>query len=330
MLHIMLLLLKIIGIVLVVILGILVLLLCIVLFVPVSYYGSAKCNGTAESLCGILKISWLFRLIKVNAKYENGNLKYSVQIAWKKLSGGKKNESNKEKTEAFDEFEVPEFESEPVPKSTQVDKKPENSRDSIEEKAQERSILPKKTEDETISQEMQKNSHEEYFSAKAEKKSLLDKVRNIFVNLKQNVNTISNKIKCTIKNLYDKLKVVLEKKDRILSFLQDDNHMKAFTKLKKEAFKLLKRLRPKEFVLKGEFGFEDPSLTGRILALLSIIYPLAEDHMEVVPVFDQKVLKGQMMIKGRIYIISFVCTAWNLVWNKHIRMLYKDIRNFKL
>ena len=52
MLHILLLVLKIIGIIIAVILGILVLLVCIVLFTPVCYQGEAACDGTVKGIRG--------------------------------------------------------------------------------------------------------------------------------------------------------------------------------------------------------------------------------------------------------------------------------------
>ena len=101
-------------------------------------------------------------------------------------------------------------------------------------------------------------------------------------------------------------------------------------KLKKEVFKLLKRLRPKKYIVKAKYGFEDPALTGKVLGVISMIFPFTEEHMEVIPCFESKVLKGNAMVKGKIYIIHFICLAWNLVWCKYIRKLYKDARNFKL
>lgn len=316
MLHILFLILKIIGIILAVILGILVLLICIVFFVPICYQGSGKCDGTLESLCGILKVSWLFNLLQVNVKYDNGKLKYSIRIAWKTITGGKTNEKTKKKIEQ--EANIEQTPPEPVPdqKSQKMVEESEEKLESAEQKVKERS---------SISEEIKETD-----STVEKKISIIAKIKNKISGIKEKVLNFCNKIKCTIKNIYDKLKMLLEKKDKVIQFIQDKNHINAFLKLKKEVFKLLKRLRPKEYVIKAKYGFKDPSLTGKVLAGLSIMFPFAEDHLDIVPCFDSEVLQGRIMIKGRIYIIHFVCMAWNLIWCKYIRILYKDVRNFKL
>lgn len=334
MLHILFLILKIIGIILAVILGILVLLICVVFFVPVSYQGSAKCDGTIESLCGILKVTWLFRLIQVNAKYENGNLRYSVQIAWKKITGGKSLEKNEKKMEEEPGDKLSPSESVEYQKDEKVVQESEEVQCSVEQKTEERTSISERPEEEAETTDFPVEEPEEKLveeeQQEKEKTSFIEKIRNKINGFKQKLINLCDKIKCTIKNICDKLKVLLEKKDKVMQFIKDKNHIKAFLKLKKEVFKLLKRLRPKEFAVKAKYGFEDPSLTGKVLAVLSMLYPFTEDHMEVIPDFENKILQGRLMVKGRIYVIYFICTVWNLVWCKHIRLLYKDIRNFKL
>lgn len=334
MLHILFLILKIIGIILAVILGILVLLVCVVLFVPVSYQGSAKCDGKLETFCGILKVSWLFNLLQVNIKYENGDLKYYIRIAWKKITGGKSHEKIEKEVEEETNNKLFSTEQVSDQKNTKMVEQPEENMESIKQETEERSIIsdqPKEKAETSFIPDHESEKELDETNAQVEKKiSLIDKFKNKFYSLKKKVLNLCNKIKCTTKNICDKLKVLLEKKDKVMQFLQDKNHIKAFQKLKKEAFKLLKRLYPKQFVVKAKYGFEDPSLTGKVLAILSLLYPFTEEHMEVVPDFENKILQGRMMIKGRIYIIYFVCATWNLLWCKQVRLLYKDIRNIKL
>lgn len=316
MLHILFLILKIIGIILAIILGILVLLLCILFFVPFCYQGSAKCDGKIESLCGIFKVTWLFKLIQVSAKYENGNFKYSVQIAWKKILGGKTNEKTKDISKQEETSEPITHEPVKNQKIQKMVKEPEESVQSI----------PKETSEESFIHERS----EKAVTATEEKLSFTQKIKRKFSTVKEKLQTLQDKIKCTIKNIYDKLNMLLEKKEQVMQFIKDPNHIKAFLKIKKELFKLLRRIKPKKFIVKARFGFEDPALTGKILAVLCMIYPFTEDHMELIPDFEKQVLDGRVTIKGKLHIIHFIRMIWNLVWCKHIRILYKDVRNFKL
>ena len=62
MLHILILILKIIGIIIAVILGILLLLIAIFLFVPVHYEVQGRCDGDLDSLKGKVQVTWLLQI----------------------------------------------------------------------------------------------------------------------------------------------------------------------------------------------------------------------------------------------------------------------------
>ena len=85
MVHILLLILKIIGWILLVILGILILLAGIFLFVPVRYRGDVLGEGEWENLFALLKFSWLCSLVKGEVSYQGGALKWKFRIAWKRF-----------------------------------------------------------------------------------------------------------------------------------------------------------------------------------------------------------------------------------------------------
>lgn len=85
MIHILLLILKIIGWILLVILGILILLAGIFLFVPVRYRGDVLGEGEWKNLFSSLKFSWLCSLVKGEVSYQGGALKWKFRIAWKQF-----------------------------------------------------------------------------------------------------------------------------------------------------------------------------------------------------------------------------------------------------
>lgn len=147
--------------------------------------------------------------------------------------------------------------------------------------------------------------------------------------LVEKIKGICCKIKCTIRNICDKIKKLLEKKDKLSRFLRDETHVKAFKKAKKEVFRLLRRLRPKKFLLQAEFGFDDPSWTGRALAAVAPFYPYFEECVSLKPDFTGKALKGKLYVKGRIRFCHFAVLAWKLFFSRNVRRTYKDIKNFK-
>ena len=101
MLHILLLILKIIGMIIVGILGILVLLIGIILFVPVRYEGKAVCEKTMKNLQAQVRASWLLHLVSFRLAVKDGRIKWKLRVAWKTMMGASESEAEPEtETEA--------------------------------------------------------------------------------------------------------------------------------------------------------------------------------------------------------------------------------------
>lgn len=94
-----------------------------------------------------------------------------------------------------------------------------------------------------------------------------------------------------------------------------------------ELWKLIKAIGPKK--LQGEitFGFEDPSNTGQALALMGFLYPVLPKKLKVTPVFEQSVLLADVRFSGRIYGITLVGALWRLYRNRNIRSIYRKFQH---
>lgn len=319
MLHILFLILKIIGIILAVILGLILLVICIVLFVPICYKADLHGSGNARELTVHAKVSWLFGLIKAVFALENGKTDLSVRIAWKKLW-----DSNPVEDKAEDRAEEkPTLEKKAVMQEKQVIQKEEQQNGTPNR------ITDKVVEDETEKIEKTEQSAKIYPES-TEKKQRKKKERKEDSDSASKIEQITEKIKCTYRKFCDKINEITEKKDKISDFLTDETHKNAFLKLKNEAFHLLKKLKPKKIQGEITFGFEDPSLTGRLLAWISMIYPWIGEHTDITPDFEHRTLSGDLSIRGRLYVITPVVTAIRLILSKAVRRSFKDIRNFKL
>ena len=317
MLHILLSVLKITGIIIAAILGILVLLICIVLFVPIRYEVKAKCDGTIETLKAKGLVLWILHLIRADIYFKDKKLKWKLRIAWLKKSNQTTKKKRKEddpddeikKTETVEETvkevveEIPEAET------------GEKNNEAVQQKEPETHDEKDKIINEKTSDRISKTEKE----CKTEKETLHQKIEKL-----------TDKIKCTFQNIYDKIKEILGKKEKIALFIKDESHVKAFNKTKKVLLIMLKRLRPKKTEVNVRFGFEDPYTTGQVLAGLSMIYPFIGGITEIYPDFEQKVLKGTVYVKGKIRLWHLIVAAMKLLLCKEVRVTYKDFKNFKL
>ena len=129
-----------------------------------------------------------------------------------------------------------------------------------------------------------------------------------------------DKLKCTIQKVCDTIKMVLE-------FLKAEAHVGAFGKIKKEIIRLLISLKPKKMHGKIRFGMDDPYKTGQILAVLSALYPIYAENVEIYPEFEEKVLEGNIYIKGHIRGIHAVVMAFRIILDKNVRTTIKDVKS---
>lgn len=301
MIHILLLILKMIGVIIAVILGILVLLVCVVIFTPVRYQLDASCDGALDSLKVTGKVTWLLHLFRVDLIYEGRKLTWKIRAAWKRI-----------KSEPEDDSALKE-------EVKDCEKELEEELEKELEELVESGVEEREKESETS--EKGKKASEKKSSQTTEKSGLSEKTEK-----KHKADTI----KCIIQKICDKIKLLSEKKEKIMEAVSDEVHKKAFIKTKNEVFKLLRRWKPKKLKADIHYGFEDPCLTGQVLAGLSVIYPFVGEHLEVEPDFENKVLEGSLQVKGNIRMFPIVCLLWNLVWCREVRKTYFDIKNFEL
>lgn len=140
----------------------------------------------------------------------------------------------------------------------------------------------------------------------------------------------SKKIKCTNLKICDKIKSFWKTKEKVTSFLTDDVHVEAFKIVKREIGILARHLRPRRIRGIVRFGFEDPYRTGQVLAGLSILYPFYGEHVEIYPDFEQKILVGDLYIKGHIRMVHLATLLWRLFFNRYIRKTYTDYKKVKI
>jgi len=138
------------------------------------------------------------------------------------------------------------------------------------------------------------------------------------------------RIEYTFQVFCDKMNVLIEKKEKIRSFLEDEIHHVAFLKAIQSLKRLVLRLKPTDFSGNVRFGFEDPAVTGKTLAVLSVTAPFFEGNLEVEPEFQEEILEGELLIAGKLTAWKFAALVLELFTDKNIRKTISHIKNFKL
>ena len=298
MLHILLLILKIIGIILLVILGIVLFAIIDILFAPAYYKVEAETPDGVEKLSASAKAHWFFHLATAYIIYKNKKTKWQVRFFWKVW-----NSEDKKADDELKEAQQPEVDG------------LEEERLAEEHFAEESCEEEVETIQEDIPQFEEEDNEEIPRKEKAQAKP---KKENLF-----------QKIKYTIQRICDKLKALWEKKEKIEDFLNDENHKIAFEKCKKEILVLAKRIRPRTIKGRIHFGFKDPYNTGRVLAILSVLYPFYGDRIQIEPDFEDEVLEGNIHAKGHIRGIHLLIIVCRFLFDQNIKNTYKDYKALK-
>lgn len=310
-LHILLWILKIIGIAIAVLLGLLLLLIGIVLFVPVRYKVFFCLKGTSDSLEANIQISWFLHLVAARIHVNGTETDICARAAWKKFLPAKEKQEQIEETEDLNAKEKctikvcePEKEEQDMRKGNG-----KTEQHSADKDFQEGKKLPPKEEE-----------------SDKESGGIL---RRKIVDLWNRVKAIWEKIKYTITGICGKIEVFIEKKDHLTEFLAQEEHKAAFSIGLRELQRLMLTLKPKELHGTLHFGFSDPYLTGNTLAFLSMLYPFIGDSVEIIPEFETCVLEGEVFMKGKLRVGTFVRTAVRLLRSRELRMTVRDIKTFR-
>lgn len=128
--------------------------------------------------------------------------------------------------------------------------------------------------------------------------------------------TFFMKIRYKIRDVHDKLKTALKVK-------------KAYDAVKDRIFKLIRHILPKKLSGYIVYGFDDPSATGKSVALLSIFYPILPDKLEISPCFEGAMLECDAKIKGRIFLIYVLVHGLKIYFNKEVKIAMGRVKGEK-
>ncbi|MDO4523263.1 MAG: DUF2953 domain-containing protein [Eubacteriales bacterium] len=323
MLHIILGILKILGIIVLVLLGLLLLILLTTLFVPLRYQARVDFDGSPTAKAAV---TWLCRLISVQIEYQK-KLNFRVRVLRFYLIGGEK---QKKTAKAHRHKKKAKASQIGKDKARAIEPKPEAVEDTpmdlkSEEKADESAL--KMTEDvKTEEVEIKKVKTEDVKTPETirdpEKKSWVQRLRKLLDN---GVTSVKNFGK-SMKNLRDTVGHIRATIDTYRTFWNLPRTQAAYGHVKKELFYLLRHILPRKWKGNVHFGFEDPASTGQALALLSILEGCSGNHIQATADFDQKILEGDFYLKGHVRSCHFVKSGLSLLADKNVRRTVQRFR----
>lgn len=329
MLHIIIFILKIIGILLLVILGLILLLVSSVLFVPITY------KVRAERKDGVIQVravaGWMFRLLSVH--YRLHTCQEPMQLLQGRILGipvWKPLEPKKEKPK---KAEKKSKEKQSKPKQMGAKQLEQKAEVKSSDKAKERlkkdltpgtAVVTMPQPEPEVSR--QEQPQDKQAQTKPPRQSILKK-------LLYAIRRIYGKITAIGRGLFSlvvKLLHMPEKASETIGTLTDfwnlEENVKARESIWRELKFLWKHSRPRKADLTLHFGFEDPSWTGQCMGVLSILNVWYPGRIFLKPEFEQEIFEGTLYIKGHMMLAVPLLSIFRLWRDENVMKMYRRFR----
>lgn len=285
MLHIILLILKFIGFLVLIVIGLLLLGGLLVLLVPIRYQFAGSYYWKVK---GKARFSWLLHILSVTVLYEE-DVSVAVRLFGFRIRKTKKMDEESKKAKEAEEILV---------QTMEVREPQARSEDWREKKG----ISPPQKET---------------------KKKERGKRISWFSKLKKKVLRVLSKLKFFFKRIYDTLNSIKEKKEEIQAWIVNKENKNTVKLIIKQGKKLIRHVFPVKGNGNITFGFEDPYLTGQVLTYASVFYPLCHKRLYLYPVFDRSVFTAEGTFRGRIRIGRILLIGIRLFFDRNFRVLLK-------
>ena len=323
MIHILFMILKALGILLLVLLFLVLLIVCTVLFLPFCYraqvlkeeegFACVKASG---------RVSWLFGAVALTASYEEQKPEAQILLFGASLETWKRRLKKIRRGEAA----VPRTEENETENALEAEKTAEQKAPDQKEKQQKVTAQKEQPEQEQEPDAPKKSILERFFG-KIE--YLPEKLLNLASRLLQTAFRLLELPFCLLEKLEQKIQAgrrLKRKWESVKKFFRSKMFREALLHAKKEVLYFLKKAAPKKVTGTVRFGFNDPALPGETLGILGMIYGKLPKDLSIQPDFEQEILQGDVRMKGSFQAVTAAGIALRLFRDQNLR---KTIRHFK-
>ena len=318
MLHILVILLKILGYILLFLLA----LLLLILFTPIRYQFELK-KEEDSPFFGQARVTWFLRAAAFSAAYIDQGLEYRLKIFGFQLLGNDPEflEAKKEKRKRKAKKEA---EKSKKKAGSDLKEREELSAASLKEESPEEVLKGESPEEEVLKEE---TSEEE-----APEKEGSDKEAARGNTSGDKGQESAGKGKKTRKGLSginpgQKLSGAMEKLKGLRSSYEEYHMGPVISRLWQAVRKLLSHILPRKLRGWMRFGFDDPAVTGYVTAFAASFYPLYGKRFRLQPDFQEKCFEADCLGKGLVRPVFLLYLIVWLLLDKNIRDLIKVWRN---
>lgn len=321
-LHVLLMILKILGIVLASVLGLILLILLMVLLVPFRY----RIEGhKKDDIFVLARLTWLFHLLNISFTYTGSKSPLAQVRIFGKIfydsTEFPEKEIKKEVREGSKEAEKKAAEQIPDSKKKkktgkQISESKQGNAKNVKSTPEEKSENGINDKPKELDMTLPKSETEEYESyTEQETKTFFTRIRDKLLSVIFAPVRLVRTIRYKYRVLYD--------------FIQLEENKTGIRLLLKSISGLLKHMRPRNTKGYLNYGTGDPSSTGYILAVLGIFYGKYGKSIRICPNFEEPEFECELIMKGRIISIVLIVLFIKLWFNKNFKSLRTNFGKFQ-
>lgn len=285
--HVILQILAVIGIVLLVLLALLILMVLAVLFVPIRYRASGE--KEADRIEGVAAVSFLYPFLSFKWQRAGNENRWVLRLLGIKLKSSRKADKGKA--------------AEPV----------KTDKGKAEETA--KAAKPVKEEKQPATPNVQ-NAEAEDAARQAEETGT------------QKTDRVSSekKARFTISGLCDKMEKIRDNVEYYKERLTAEENRLFLKRTKERIFAVLKSIKPKVLTARVVCGTGSPDTTGYVCAVYGMLYPVIEDRNSFTADFENKVLDGELSVKGKVRVVTLVRHGIKILLDKQLKVFLKEMK----
>lgn len=291
--HVILQILAVIGIVLLVLLALLILTVLAVLFVPIRYRASGE--KEADRIEGVAAVSFLYPFLSFKWQRAGNENRWALRLLGIKLKSSRKADKGK--------VAEPEKTDKGKAEETAQAAKPEKTTEPVKEEKQPATPNVQNAEAEDAAWQAEENGTQKTDRVSSEKKA-----------------------RFTISGLCDKMEKIRDNVEYYKERLTAEENRLFLKRTKERIFAVLKSIKPKVLTARVVCGTGSPDTTGYVCAVYGMLYPVIEDRISFTADFENKVLDGELSVKGKVRVATLVRHGIKILLDKQLKVFLKEMK----
>lgn len=157
-----------------------------------------------------------------------------------------------------------------------------------------------------------------------EKKELGEKLDEIADKL-DNIDEAGDKIDAKVAGIEEKYSKFERIKNAIVEIIEDEKFFNDIAFFKKHLLNILKAFLPKKIEGWLDYGMADPAITGKITAILGMLYGMYAENFDFTPDFETDItyVRGEFKLKGCFCLIYILCQLLSMIFSSHFIRVFK-------